>query len=53
VERKEGIVIQEPPMSAEAMYRVLRIVKSIDVKARYDPDPRNDERFVSILQKMI
>lgn len=43
----------EPSTSAEEMFRVLRIVKSVDVKARDDQDPRTDDRFVSILQKMI
>lgn len=53
VERKKGILIQEPPMSAEAMYRALRIVKNVDVEAPVNRDSRADERFVSILQKMI
>ena len=53
MERKKGILIQEPPMSAEAMYRALRIVKNVDVEAPIYRDSRADERFVSILQKMI
>jgi len=46
-------MILEPPTSAEAMYRALRIVKSVDVTALDKRDSCSDERFVSILQKMI
>jgi len=40
-------------MSAEAMYRVLRIVRSVEVRPRNGQGPSPDDRFVSILQKMI
>jgi len=53
VERKNRIVIQEPPISAEAMYRVLRIVSGVEARPRDNQGPGTDDRLVSILQKMI
>jgi len=53
VEQKNRSVIVDTPMSDEAKDRVLRIVGSVDVKARGDPDSLSDDRLVSFFQKMI
>jgi len=53
VERKNRSVILDPPMSDEAKDRVLRIVGSVDVKPRGDPDSLSDDRLVSFFQKII
>ena len=53
MEQKNRSVIVDTPMSDEEKNRVLRIVGSVDVKARGDLDSLSDDRLVSFFQKMI